>query len=56
MGMRETMEQQLMQQDLDQARRQITYLCTGMRNALIDLQDGDMQGAIETLQQFVGED
>ena len=42
--------------ELTDAQREITYCKTVMRNALVDLEDGDVQSAIETLQQIVGSD
>ena len=46
--------EQFLKMELTEAQREITYCKTAMRNALVDLEDGDVQRAIETLQQIVG--
>ena len=43
-----------LQQELDETNRLLTYCKTAMRNAITEMQEGDIDGAIESLQQIVG--
>jgi hypothetical protein len=51
MSFRET----FLEQERDEARRSLSFAKTAIRNALTELEDGDEAGAIETLQQIVGD-
>lgn len=53
---RSFMELQFAKQKVDDLNRTINYLTTGIRNALTDLEDDDIVGAIETLKQFMEEE
>lgn len=46
--------EQFLKMELSEAQRELTYCKTAMRNAITDLEEGDTQAAIETLQQIVG--
>ena len=46
--------EQFLKMELSEAQRELTYCKTVMRNAITELEDGDTQAAIETLQQIVG--
>ena len=54
MGIREAMVAQQLEQERDEARRSLTFATTAIRNALQELHDDDIEGAIETLEQIVG--
>lgn len=49
-GLKEVM----LEQERDEALRHLTYATTAIRNALEELAEGDVDGAIETLRQIVG--
>jgi hypothetical protein len=53
--MASTIAEAMLEEQVRKLEFEVTKLTTGMRNALTELQDGDVEGAIETLQQFVSE-
>jgi hypothetical protein len=50
-----SMKEAFLEQERDEARREVVYAKTAMRNAIADLEDGDIDGAIETMRQIVGD-
>lgn len=53
--MASTIAEAMLQIQRDEARRDLTFAHTAMRNALAELADGDTDGAMETLRQIVGD-
>lgn len=49
-----TMREAMLEQERDEARRELAYAHTAMRNALADLAESDTDGAAETLRNIVG--
>jgi hypothetical protein len=47
------MKETFLELRITELERNLSAAVNGMRNALIELQDGDVDAAIETLQQFV---
>lgn len=52
--MASTMAEALLEQQRDEALRNLTYAHTAMHNALTELAAGDTDAAMETLRQIVG--
>lgn len=51
-----TIAEAMLEQQRDEARRDVTYARAAIRNALAELEEGEFEAAIETLQQIVGSD
>lgn len=51
-----TMREAMLEQERDEARRELAYAHAAMRNALVELAESDTDGAAETLRQIVGGD
>lgn len=52
--MAETMREAMLERERDEARRELSYAHTAMRNALAELADDDTDTAAETLRSIVG--
>ena len=51
-----SIKEAFLEQRITELERNLSYAMTGMRNAILEIQDGDTDGAIATLRQFVGEE
>jgi hypothetical protein len=56
MGFREDAEALLLKREIDQLNKTISQQQTAMRNVLTDLTGDDIESAIETLEQWVGDE
>lgn len=52
--MANTIAESFLEQERDEARRELNYAKTAIRNALQEISEGEIEGAISTLQQIVG--
>lgn len=52
--MANTLREAMLEQELAEARQMLSYANTAIRNALTDIRDGDVDSAVETLEQIVG--
>lgn len=50
------LELQMLKIELDETRRHVVFARTAIRNAIDELENGNTDGAIETLRQIVGEE
>ena len=52
--MADTMKESLLQQEVDNLQRELSYAYTTMRNAIVEIEENNYDGARATLKDVVG--